>query len=66
ALKLSANQKAPGLDGICYEIWKIIHAKYKNATAYNKEAFNIVKVLQRVYNDIETHGMAEGTKLSES
>ncbi|KAJ3803759.1 hypothetical protein F5876DRAFT_54159, partial [Lentinula aff. lateritia] len=31
ALKLSANQKAPGLDGICYEIWKIIHARYKNA-----------------------------------
>ncbi|KAJ3805367.1 hypothetical protein F5876DRAFT_51946, partial [Lentinula aff. lateritia] len=26
SLKLSANQKAPGLDGISYEIWKIMNA----------------------------------------
>ncbi|KAJ3911917.1 hypothetical protein F5877DRAFT_54765, partial [Lentinula edodes] len=66
ALKLSANYKAPGLDGICYEIWKIIHARCKNAQAHRKKAFNIVEVLKRVFNDIETFGMVSGTRFSES
>ncbi|KAJ4496671.1 hypothetical protein C8R41DRAFT_761546, partial [Lentinula lateritia] len=66
ALKLSANYKAPGLDGICYEIWKLLHARYKNAKAHQQKAFNIVYTLNRVYNDIELNGMAENTRFSES
>ncbi|KAJ3805255.1 hypothetical protein F5876DRAFT_52140 [Lentinula aff. lateritia] len=66
ALKLFANYKAPSLDGICYKIWKLLYARYKNARAHQKPAFNIVQTLTRVYNDIETHGMAQNTRFSES
>ncbi|KAJ3804206.1 hypothetical protein F5876DRAFT_53672 [Lentinula aff. lateritia] len=61
ALRLSANYKAPGLDGICYEIWKLINARFKNAEAHQKR-----DVLQWVYNDIEIYGMTTGTGFSES
>ncbi|KAJ3925241.1 MAG: hypothetical protein NXY57DRAFT_907330 [Lentinula lateritia] len=66
ALKLSANYKAPGINGITYEIWKLIHARFKDAKAHNKPAFNIIQTLCRVYNDIELHGMVPETKFSES
>ncbi|KAE9394275.1 hypothetical protein BT96DRAFT_756146, partial [Gymnopus androsaceus JB14] len=66
ALKLSANYKAPGLDGISYEIWKLIHARYKNAIAHDRAAFNLIQTLRIVYNDIECNGMAPNTKFSES
>ncbi|KAJ3831090.1 hypothetical protein F5878DRAFT_505542, partial [Lentinula raphanica] len=65
ALKLSANHKAPGLNGISYEIWKTINARYQNAKAHNKPAFNIVKTLRMVYNEIETFGIAPRTTFSE-
>ncbi|KAJ3832891.1 hypothetical protein F5878DRAFT_511456, partial [Lentinula raphanica] len=66
ALKLSANFKAPGLDGISYEIWKILQARSENAKAHQLWAFDIVAILTKVYNSIESHGMAEGTRFSES
>ncbi|KAJ3857352.1 hypothetical protein EV368DRAFT_30518, partial [Lentinula lateritia] len=66
ALKLSANYKAPGLDGICYEIWKLLQARFENAKTHQKQALNIIHTLQRVYNDIENHGLAPGTEFSES
>ncbi|KAJ7087810.1 Endonuclease/exonuclease/phosphatase, partial [Mycena epipterygia] len=66
ALKLSANNKAPGLDGITYEVWKTLDARYQTAVSLDKPAFNIMKTLLRVYNDIETHGMIKGTGFSKS
>lgn len=66
ALKLSANDKAPGLNGISYEVWKLIDGRYKNAKAHEKEEFNIVRTLRKVYNDIELNGMVPGTGFSES
>ncbi|KAJ3975122.1 hypothetical protein EV361DRAFT_1012222, partial [Lentinula raphanica] len=65
ALRLSANHKAPGLNGIPYEVWKILHARYKDAIAHKRPAFNIIKTLRRVYNDIERYGLAENSKFSE-
>lgn len=66
ALKLSANYTASGLNGISYEIWKILHARYKNAVAHEKRAFNIINTLRQVYNDVEENGMALNTSFSES
>ncbi|KAJ3847426.1 hypothetical protein EV368DRAFT_3503, partial [Lentinula lateritia] len=65
ALKLSANYKTPGLDGICYEIWKLLQAQFKNAKTHEKQALNIIHTLQRVYNDVENHGLAPGTEFLE-
>ncbi|KAJ7083533.1 Endonuclease/exonuclease/phosphatase, partial [Mycena epipterygia] len=66
ALKMSANSKAPGLDGITYEIWKIMDQRYESATSAGKPAFNILGSMQRVYNDIEKYGMVKGTGFSKS
>lgn len=66
ALRLSANYKAPGLNGIRYEIWKVINGRYQNAKAHQKEAFNIIVTLRRVYNDIEKNGLMAHSRFSES
>ncbi|KAJ7104119.1 Endonuclease/exonuclease/phosphatase, partial [Mycena belliarum] len=66
ALRKSANGKAPGLDGITYEVWKILDARYQTAISLEKPAFNILSVMLAVYNDIETHGMIYGTGFSKS
>jgi hypothetical protein len=66
ALKLSANNKAPGLDGITYELWKTLDSRYQTAISLDKLAFNILNAMLKVYNDIETHGMLKGTGFSKS
>ncbi|KAJ7023368.1 Endonuclease/exonuclease/phosphatase, partial [Mycena alexandri] len=45
ALKKSANFKAPGLDGIAYELWKILDARYITARKLEKPAFDILGTL---------------------
>ncbi|KAJ7613861.1 hypothetical protein DFH06DRAFT_917367, partial [Mycena polygramma] len=64
ALRKSANYKAPGLDGITYEIWKILDQRYESLNAAGKPAFNILAAMLRVYNDIEKYGMVKGTGFS--
>ena len=62
ALKDSANDKSPGLDGIPTELWKLLHQQYKSANEKEKHNFcNIAEVLAHVFNDIAKHGITEGT-----
>ncbi|KAJ3753201.1 hypothetical protein EV360DRAFT_19277, partial [Lentinula raphanica] len=56
ALFLSANGKAPGLDGIPYEVYKAINGRFKDDRAHDQPAFDIVGALLAVFNDIEEHG----------
>ncbi len=66
ALKLSANGKATGLQGIPYEAIKIVNA-WNVANKKNDEpGFDIVRTMQLVFNNIERHGMCEGTGFAES
>ncbi|KAE9395366.1 hypothetical protein BT96DRAFT_755091, partial [Gymnopus androsaceus JB14] len=65
ALKLSANNKAPGLNGICYKIWKTLNGRFENARAHEKRAFGIISTLRRVFNDIKENGIAPRTSFSE-
>ena len=62
ALANSANGKAAGMDGIPTELWKKLNDEYDPET---DEASNticdIIEVLMRVYNDIETHGVQPGS-----
>ncbi|KAJ7575742.1 hypothetical protein C8J56DRAFT_715669, partial [Mycena floridula] len=54
------NGKAPGIDGIAYEFWRILKLEFE-CDPEAKGAFDVVKLLQLLYNDIQEHGMAEGT-----
>jgi hypothetical protein len=67
ALKDAAAGKAAGMNGIPTELWQRLHAIHSanQSRAREKENANktcdIVKVLNWIYNDIETFGVVEGT-----
>jgi len=66
ALKLSANGKAPGINGITYEAWKFLDEKYIKDYNSEKPSFNIIEVITKVFNDIEEHGLIKDSNFSES
>jgi hypothetical protein len=66
ALKLSANDRAPGEHGIMYEIWKTLDSRFITLEKEGKPAFDILEALHMVYNDIQTHGMMKNTGFLES
>jgi Reverse transcriptase (RNA-dependent DNA polymerase) len=63
---LSANFKAPGLNGITYELWKTLDARCQTARSLDKPAFDILRAMTQVFNEIETHGIVKGTGFAES
>ena len=66
AMKDSANEKSPGLDGIPTEVWKLLHQQYKSAKDDERHKFcNITEVLAYVFNDIAENGITEGTDFNE-
>ncbi|RDB23311.1 Transposon TX1 uncharacterized protein [Hypsizygus marmoreus] len=65
ALQASTNGKAAGIDGIPYELWKIMQYRHDDQSKRNTPSFNIIDVLQKVYADIERHGVANGTGFAE-
>ncbi|KAJ7101501.1 Endonuclease/exonuclease/phosphatase, partial [Mycena belliarum] len=66
ALKLSANNKAPGLNGIPYEVWRMLDSRFRTKTSQDKPAFDIIGLLLLLYNDIESFGITPGTGFSKS
>lgn len=66
ALKLSAMGKAPGINGITYEVWKYLNNKYIEDRDLGKPSFNVIEVMTKVFNDIETHGLVKDSNFSKS
>lgn len=62
ALKCSANGTATGLDGFPYEFWKALHENWTIVPGENAEEddhpFDILSILETLYQDIETSGVA--------
>ena len=67
AIRNSANDKAPGLDGIPNELWKLMDDQFRASEngPPEKVKCNIVWILTRVYQDIEVYGMDVNAKLNE-
>jgi ribonuclease HI/exonuclease III len=68
ALNLSANGKAPGLDGIPYELWKDLHRQYTESTTSprrHRTTFNIALLFSSLFQDIHMHGLIPGSRFSE-
>jgi hypothetical protein len=67
AVNEAAAGRASGMNGVISEFWQRLHGMYKesnettDAEGITTKRGNIIKVLTWVYNDIEEHGVTEGT-----
>lgn len=61
ALQSSHNGKATGINGIPYELWKLLQTRHTATQKPGKRAVDIIKVLTHVYNDIERYGVEKDT-----
>ncbi|KAH9852797.1 Endonuclease/exonuclease/phosphatase, partial [Lenzites betulinus] len=61
ALRFSKSATAAGLDGIQYEVWKTMHARYTEDKRHEgRPAFDVIKILTCAYRDVQIHGVAPG------
>ena len=65
ALKLAKNNLATGLDGCPYELWKRLDGLHHEAEKVNRQGFDIVGLLMKVFQDIQTHGAEHDTEFTE-
>lgn len=52
------------MDGCPYELWKTLQTKHEEAKQPNQPSFDIIKTLAILFNDIQTHGVAEGSNFA--
>ena len=57
ALRESASGTAPGIDGIPYELWKLIARLHLQTTGTPEPWPDIIGILTDVFNDVETYGV---------
>ncbi|KAI0710986.1 Endonuclease/exonuclease/phosphatase, partial [Earliella scabrosa] len=66
ALKFSKSGSAPGLDGLPYELWKILHERYKEDSRVEGRApLDVVGMMHLVFEDVRQHGVSARTSFSE-
>jgi hypothetical protein len=65
ALRLAANGRATGMDGLPYEIWKTLHAIHERTKENdNIESFDIIGVMTLVFWDIQEYGVDSRTNFA--
>lgn len=57
ALGRSANGKAAGMDGVPYELWKLLQKRGEDHRRRNTAYPDIVGILTEVFNDVEVNGV---------
>ncbi|KAL4262696.1 hypothetical protein AB1N83_007254 [Pleurotus pulmonarius] len=62
ALAHAETGKAAGINGIPYELWKELDQQFTNQEEQQAcNCFDVILALTMVFNDIEAHGVQEGT-----
>ncbi|KAH9848808.1 Endonuclease/exonuclease/phosphatase [Lenzites betulinus] len=66
ALRFSKSATAAGLDGLQYEVWKTLHARYIEDNRHEgRPAFDVLKILTSAFRDVQLHGVAPGIPFSD-
>ncbi|KAI0750102.1 Endonuclease/exonuclease/phosphatase, partial [Daedaleopsis nitida] len=66
ALRHSKNGTAPGLDGLTYEVWKTLHARYvEDSHDEERDTFDALGLLMIAFRDIERFGVCERAGFTE-
>ncbi|KAI0358356.1 hypothetical protein OH77DRAFT_1519020 [Trametes cingulata] len=66
ALRFAKAGTAPGLDGIQYEVWKTVHARFEeDKRREGRVSFDVMRVLESAFKDVQEHGMCEGTNFAQ-
>jgi hypothetical protein len=64
ALKFSNNGKAPGVDGILYEFYKILDILHRQSKGTDHKMFDVIGFLTMLYEDIEKHAIVKGSNFN--
>ncbi|KAF5344335.1 hypothetical protein D9758_013247 [Tetrapyrgos nigripes] len=65
ALRLSKNNTSCGLDGIPYELYKMLNNKAESAQkGGNEDVFDVIELLTAAYNDIAVYGIDPNTNFA--
>ena len=65
ALDSMKNGTATGLDGCPYKLWKALKKRHDEDTNARKQGFDIIKVLNYVYQDIQVNGLEEKSNFAQ-
>ncbi|OJT14554.1 Transposon TX1 uncharacterized 149 kDa protein [Trametes pubescens] len=62
ALRFAKAGTAPGIDGIQYEVWKTMHARFVEDSRHpGRNPLDVVKILAAALGDIQMYGVARDT-----
>lgn len=60
ALRFSKSGSAPGLDGLPYDLWKVLHARFIEDSRHDdRTPFDIITLLLKVFWDVQINGVSE-------
>ncbi|KAL7277489.1 hypothetical protein ACG7TL_008410 [Trametes sanguinea] len=66
ALKHAKSGTAPGLDGIQYEVWKTVSARYTEDSRHpGRTAFDVLELLEEAFRDVQDFGECEAAHFTE-
>ncbi len=65
SLRCSKSGSAPGLDGLPFEFWKTLHARFTEDSRFpSRASFDVVKLLTAAFEDMRTNGVSDRTSLA--
>ena len=64
ALRGAKLGSAAGPDGIPYEVWKHLHAKFETDSKQNQPSFDVLGCMLGVLNDVQEHGVDPRTSFT--
>ncbi|KAI0832658.1 Endonuclease/exonuclease/phosphatase, partial [Trametes gibbosa] len=66
ALRFAKSGMAPGLDGVQYEVWKTLHARFVEDSRHEgRKTFDVLSIIQAAFEDIQTNGVSEKTSFAQ-